>query len=287
MNLEHLIETSKIRVEKLFDKYFDSHLCPAPLLQQAMSYAVLNGGKRIRPLLVYATGHSFGAKWDDLDGAACAIELIHSFSLIHDDLPAMDNSDLRRGKASCHKAFNEPLAILAGDSLQSLAFEVIVSHPGQLTADQRLQMIKTLSYAGGLYGMAGGQALDLAKTPSLLEMYHLKTGALLIASIKLGAIAANVPHDTLIILEKFAKNLGLAFQIQDDLLDTEESQTIGKPQGLDIINDKSTYPIMHGVLASQEKINELMTEAFELIKPLGNQTQLLQELTLQLLQRKK
>ena len=157
MKLEQLIDTCQTRTEKLFNHYLNES--PAPQLEKAMTYSVRNGGKRIRPLLVYAAGLTLNGSLDALDAPACAIEFIHAYSLIHDDLPAMDNADLRRGKPSCHKAYNEALAILAGDALQPLAFEVIASHPAPLTTEQRLTMIKILSHAAGFKGMAAGQTL--------------------------------------------------------------------------------------------------------------------------------
>lgn len=287
MNLTELIQTSQTRIEKLFNYYLKDTHCPTPTLQEAMAYAVLNGGKRIRPLLVYATGYAFDAPLENCDVAACAIEFIHAYSLVHDDLPAMDNSDLRRGKPSCHKAFNEALAILAGDALQPLAFEVIASHKAKLSAEQRITMIKILSHASGMDGMVAGQTLDLAGTGALLEMYNLKTGALLTASVTLGATAAHVTSPRILnALKKYAENIGLAFQIQDDLLDFENAATTGKPQGLDAANEKKTYPILFGIEKTREQIEELFTDALNAIEFIGEKAELLREIAQHLMHRK-
>lgn len=287
MNLAELSTFCQTRLEKLFDYYLKDSLCPAKELQQAIAYAVFNGGKRIRPLLVYATGYALGAKWVNSDAPACAIELIHTYSLIHDDLPAMDNSDLRRGKPACHKAFTEALAILAGDALQPLAFEILASHPAELHAEQRLAMIKALSHASGQAGMVSGQALDLAGTDELTQMYQLKTGALLTASVKLGAIAADIKNpDILNALDQYAQNLGLAFQIQDDLLDFEHSATTGKPQGLDTTNNKVTLPTLIGIEQARKQIETLFADALTSLAVLDEKADILRELAHSLLQRK-
>lgn len=291
MILSDLINSCQTRIEKIFNFYLLQQPSASPELQRAMAYAVINGGKHIRPLLVYATGYALEGIFENLDIPASAIELIHAYSLIHDDLPAMDNADLRRGKPSCHKAFGEAVAILAGDTLQPLAFEIIAAHPADLSAEQRLNMILTLSQASGLKGMAAGQVIDIAGTHSidaLTEMYQLKTGALLTAGVKLGAIAANM-NDLSILnnLEIYAKSIGLAFQIQDDLLDLESHTQTGKSQGLDIINKKNTYPILLGIEKTRQIITELHEQAFSALDILGKKANLLRELTHFLLQRKK
>lgn len=286
MKLEQLIDTCQTRTEKLFNHYLNES--PAPQLEKAMTYSVRNGGKRIRPLLVYAAGLTLNGSLDALDAPACAIEFIHAYSLIHDDLPAMDNADLRRGKPSCHKAYNEALAILAGDALQPLAFEVIASHPAPLTTEQRLTMIKILSHAAGFKGMAAGQTLDIEGTTSLNEMYNLKTGALLVASAQLGAIAANTQNpDILYALKKYAENVGLAFQVQDDLLDFESPENTGKPQGLDATNKKNTYPTLIGIEETQKMVQTLFSNALSALNILGEKANILRELAHYLMQRKK
>ncbi len=291
--LTNLISTYQTRVEKCFMHYLEKMTTPAPILCEAMRYGVLNGGKRIRPLLVYATGLALGATLEDLDAAACAVELIHSYSLIHDDLPAMDNADLRRGKPACHKKYGEAMAILAGDALQALAFEIIVTHPASLTPTQRLETMRILGKTSGPSGMAGGQALDITimnnriTLSELLHLYSLKTGALLQASVKLGVIAANiVDSQTQAALENYAENLGLAFQIHDDLLDMEgTTATLGKPQGIDSINNKTTYPVLCGIEKTKEKIHALTNEALAAIDILDTQGNILKEVAHYLLQR--
>ena len=292
MKLDEFILTAQTRLNQLFQIYLHDVEHPAAELQKAISYAVLSGGKHIRPLFVYLTGHALNAPWENLDAPACAIELIHVYSLIHDDLPAMDNSDLRRGKPTCHKAFNEAIAILAGDALQPLAFEIITQHPASLSPEQRVNMIYTLSYASGIRGMAAGQALDLQGIHSLTgltQMYQLKTSTLLAASIKLAAIAANNKDpETHNALQRFAECIGLAFQIQDDLLDIEGStQHIGKPQGLDQANQKITYPSFIGIEESRQQIKTLFTTALQSIACLKERGKLLEEFAYSLLHRKK
>lgn len=289
MKLDDLILLTETRLESLFTLYLKKPQYAAPILQQAIQYSVLNGGKRVRPLLVYASGYALDVPWENLDAAACAIEWIHAYSLIHDDLPAMDNADLRRGKPSCHKKFNDAIAILAGDTLQPMAFDLIASHPSSLTAEQRLNMIHVLSHASGIEGMATGQALDLETThtlESLTNMYRLKTGALLTACVKLSAAATHHPHAACLI--PFTEAIGLAFQIQDDLLDIASStESLGKPQGIDAINQKLTYPCVLGIEKSQQRVEELFEAALNSIEILGEKAQLLREFAHTLLQRKK
>jgi farnesyl diphosphate synthase len=293
LSIHDLLQLSQKRIEKIFDLYLKNADTPANQLKDAMYYAVSNGGKRVRPLLVYATGYYLKAEWETLDIPACAVEMIHSYSLIHDDLPAMDNADLRRGKPACHKAYNEAIAILAGDALQPLAFEIIASHPAPLNNDQRINMITQLCHASGLNGMAAGQALDIEGVhalKNLTQMYQLKTGALLSTSIKLAIITAlKTPSPTTIhSLEKFADAMGLAFQIQDDLLDLESHADVtGKPKGLDLANNKTTYPSLIGVENARSTIQTLFENALQAIEPLGDEANILRELADFLLQRKK
>ena len=244
---------------------------PVPL-HTAMRYAVMGGGKRIRPTLVYASGQTVGAAQSHLDGPACAIELIHAYSLVHDDLPAMDDDDLRRGKPSCHRAFGEAMAILAGDALQSLAFYVL-THDNTSAQDAagRMRMVETLSLAAGSRGMAGGQAIDLDATGQQLNIAELedmhihKTGALIRASVMLGANCGNaVDERRLERLDHYAKCIGLAFQIRDDILDVEgEARTLGKQTGMDQQLEKSTYPALMGLEAARQRAVELHEEAMD------------------------
>lgn len=290
--LTHFIDTSLLRLENVLSSYIKNTRSPAVSLQHAMDYSLSNGGKRIRPLLVYATGLALDTDWQVLDAPAAAIEIIHTYSLIHDDLPAMDNADLRRGKPACHKAFNEALAILAGDALLPLAFEIIACHPCKLSATQRIDMIHTLTHASGIHGMAAGQALDLQGVntlEALTKLYQLKTGVLFSASITLGVLAANNTQQTIHnAFNTFSNCLGLAFQIQDDLLDIESTADItGKSHGLDAIHQKITYPTLVTREKAIIKIHDLYTEALDAIAFLGPKADILRSLADYLLQRKK
>ena len=256
-------------------------------LHRAMRYAVLGGGKRLRPLLVYASGLAFGAALDPLDGAAAAVEIIHAYSLVHDDLPAMDDDALRRGRATCHIVFGEAMAILAGDALQALAFEVLANDRAlDADAETRLDMLRTLSLACGSHGMAGGQALDLAAvgqhlSHAELERMHVhKTGALIRASVRLGALAAGCRDEAMLAaLETCGHSIGLAFQIRDDLLDIEaETAQLGKTAGKDVAANKPTYPAILGVDASRAELATLTARALDAIDVLGPRAQPLREL---------
>ncbi|NCF80549.1 MAG: (2E,6E)-farnesyl diphosphate synthase [Proteobacteria bacterium] len=236
-------------------------------LHEAMRYAVLNGGKRVRATLVYATGETVGADTALLDAPACAGELIHAYSLVHDDLPAMDDDDLRRGKPTCHRAFGEANALLAGDALQSFAFYTLAQ--GTAHAPRSLAMVATLAHASGSLGMAGGQAIDLAavgRDLSLAELEYMhrhKTGALIRASVRLGALCGDdVSSEQLEQLDAYAACIGLAFQVRDDILDVEaDTETLGKAQGADIALNKPTYPSLLGLTAAKQKAEELHERA--------------------------
>ncbi|RDI97885.1 (2E,6E)-farnesyl diphosphate synthase [Dyella solisilvae] len=257
-------------------------------LHRAMRYAVLGGGKRLRPLLVYAAGHAFGESGSRLDAPAVAVELIHAYSLVHDDLPAMDDDDMRRGRPTCHIVFGEAMAILAGDALQALAFELLAHDVELGVAPARcVEMLRVLGRACGAEGMAGGQALDLAavgRKLSLVELEHMhacKTGALIRASVRLGALAAGAPDEALASLDRYAHAVGLAFQVRDDILDVEgESHVIGKTAGKDAAADKPTFPSIIGMEASREHLQRLTDDALAAIQPLGAQGILLEELAL-------
>ena len=254
-------------------------------LHGAMRYAVLGGGKRLRPLLVYAAAQALGESGPALDAAACAVELIHAYSLVHDDLPAMDDDALRRGRPTCHIVFGEAMAILAGDALQALAFEILSDEAGDAAIGMEKQRV--LGRACGAEGMAGGQALDLAAvgcTLSLAELEHMhacKTGALIRASVRLGALSAGANATTLDILDRYADALGLAFQVRDDILDVEgDAAVIGKTAGKDAAADKPTFPSIIGLDASRARLRELTTVALDTIAPMGTSGILLQELAL-------
>jgi geranylgeranyl pyrophosphate synthase len=263
-------------------------------LHQAMRYSVLGGGKRMRPLLVYAAGEAVGADARRLDAPACAVEMIHAYSLIHDDLPSMDNDELRRGKPTCHMAYGEAMAILAGDALQALAFELLARDPAlDVPPARRIEMIEVLGRASGSLGMAGGQAIDLAavgKRLSLAElenMHRHKTGALIRASCLLGALAReSAGEDTLDALSRFADCVGLAFQIRDDVLDVEgDTASLGKPQGSDMARDKPTYPASVGLDESKRMAAALYEQALQHVSPLGEKAEALRRLAAYIVQR--
>ncbi|QKT04406.1 (2E,6E)-farnesyl diphosphate synthase [Ectothiorhodospiraceae bacterium 2226] len=279
--LETRLPTLQARVETALARYLpDAHSSPHRL-HEAMRYAALDGGKRVRPVLVYAAGEALGAPDAALDAAACAVECVHVYSLVHDDLPAMDDDDLRRGKPTVHKAYDEATAILVGDALQALAFEALVQAP--VRAEQRVAMMHTLAQASGSLGMAGGQAIDLAAvgqalTLDALEDMHLrKTGALIRASVRLGALcAAEVNDDQLARLDRYARNIGLAFQIRDDVLDVEgDTATLGKTQGADQARGKPTYPALLGLDGAKAHARALHEEALTCLEPFGTEADLL------------
>jgi farnesyl diphosphate synthase len=255
-------------------------------LHRAMHYAVLGGGKRLRPLLVYAAADAFGTSGPQLDAAACAVELIHAYSLVHDDLPAMDDDALRRGRPTCHIVFGEAMAILAGDALQALAFEILADdRSGGIDADTAMRMLRVLGRACGAEGMAGGQALDLAATGhtlSLAQLEHMhacKTGALIRSSVQLGALIAGADDAALAALDRYAHAVGLAFQVRDDILDVEgEAAVIGKTAGKDAAADKPTFPSIIGLDASRARLRELTAMAIDALASLGDRTALLREL---------
>ncbi|MBC7984782.1 MAG: polyprenyl synthetase family protein [Candidatus Obscuribacterales bacterium] len=253
-----------------------------------MRYAVLGPGKRVRPVLVYATGLALGVRESQLDAAACAIELIHAYSLVHDDLPAMDDDALRRGRPTCHKAFDEATAILAGDALQVLAFQLLAMDPGApLDAAKRLRLVELLAVASGTGGMAGGQALDLAAegqrlTLTEVEIIHeRKTGALIRAAVMMSVACLEGHDDTIIAgLQRYANAIGLAFQIQDDLLDIEGDPAIlGKATGADREHNKPTYPAVAGLAAAKERVRVLHAEALEALVFLGSAASALSEVS--------
>lgn len=274
------------RVERQLQNVLQQYQPTDPRLLQAMSYSLLLGGKRIRPFLVYSCGTMLGASLQDLDGPAAAIEALHSYSLIHDDLPAMDNDDLRRGKPTCHKAFDEATAILAGDALQTLAFEALSWHPyQQVNSTSIVAMVQQLSRASGYAGMCGGQAIDLAQTNQLTtlsqleRMHRLKTGALIETAVKLAWLcSAKQDNAELDALLAFAAALGLAFQVQDDILDIEsDTQTLGKPQGSDTKANKATYPALLGLTQAKAKAEQLYQDAKNALALLPYNTDELQQ----------
>ena len=247
---------------------------PAQLVA-AMRYAVFNGGKRIRPGLVYLAGQALGSTVENSDKSACAIELIHCYSLIHDDLPSMDDDDLRRGQPTVHIQFDEATAILAGDGLQALAFE-LVAKDQHLDADTRLDIIRILSHAAGPSGMVGGQSIDLAaesrqiSAAELENMHRRKTGDLIAACLQVAACIKGADELTQNALMTYGYSLGLAFQIRDDILDhTGDTATLGKPSGSDLSNHKSTFVSLHGLAGARDQLELLRLDAIDALTPLG------------------
>jgi geranylgeranyl pyrophosphate synthase len=264
------------RIEGVLARTLDIEGGATPRLLEAMRYSTLAGGKRVRPVLLYATGEALGAPLEVLDGPAAAVELIHVYSLVHDDLPAMDNDDLRRGRATCHRAFDEATAILVGEALQARAFEVLAG-AGGISPSSRLEMLRVLADAIGTRGMAGGQAIDLESVKQTLDeaalerMHRQKTGALIQASVVLGAISAgiqNVPERAA--LAGFGAEIGLAFQIQDDILDVEgTTQALGKRAGADADRVKPTYPSVLGIDQARAAALSRRDRAIAALAPLG------------------
>ncbi|MEM6511718.1 MAG: farnesyl diphosphate synthase [Pseudomonadota bacterium] len=287
------IDSYTDRIERKLDAVLPGSKQPPERLHDAMRYAVLNGGKRIRPLLVYAAGECLGVDAEALDAPAGAIELIHAFSLVHDDLPAMDDDDLRRGKPTCHRKFDEATAILAADALQPLAFAVL-AESGHASAEQRVGLVSLLATACGSLGMTGGQSLDLeaegvSLSPADIEtMFSLKTGALIHASVMSAArLADNLTADDEKALETFAHSLGLAFQIKDDILDIEgETNEIGKPAGSDAKLQKASYPSVVGLEESHRRCEALMATGLDGIERFGERADLLRSLAHYIVERR-
>ncbi|MBL1321099.1 MAG: (2E,6E)-farnesyl diphosphate synthase [Methylophaga sp.] len=260
-------------------------------LIEAMRYSTLNGGKRLRALLVYAAGEALDIDLDRLDAPASAVEMIHAYSLVHDDMPIMDDDDLRRGRPTCHKAYDDATALLVGDALQTLAFESLCDDI--LSPAQQCKMVKVLAQRSGALGMAGGQAIDLESVGQSLDlaalqgMHELKTAALIRASVRLGALAyADVDEITLTKLDSFAHSIGLAFQVQDDVLDVVSStETLGKTQGADVALNKPTYPALLGLEAAQQKATDLIDHALAQLADLPYNTQTLTALAQFVVQR--
>jgi len=275
---EYLINAQN-SVNKTLDRLLPSTQASPSRLHEAMRYSVLNPGKRIRPALVYATGQMLAADPKNIEIPAAAVELIHAYSLIHDDLPCMDDDSLRRGIPTCHIQFDEATAVLAGDALQTLAFESISNTNNfDLSSDKQLAMLHALTQASGSVGMGGGQAIDLLLTgnddPSqkniqaLENMHRMKTGALISASVKLGFLASDCEDQVLMsYLDSYSRALGLAFQIRDDILDIEgDTQTLGKPQGSDLANNKLTFPSLLGLDGAKRRAAELVDSAIEALE---------------------
>ncbi len=274
------------RAEQALDHALPSAQQPPADLHRAMRYAVLGGGKRLRPLLTYASGQALGAPLARLDAPACAVEIIHAYSLVHDDLPAMDDDALRRGRPTCHVAFGEATAILAGDALQALAFERLADATTlDVDAATRIEMLRTLAAACGAEGMAGGQAFDLAAVGRVLDLAELehmhacKTGALIRAAVRLGALAAGAGVDALLALDRYATAFGLAFQVRDDILDVEGATAdLGKTAGKDARAAKPTFPSILGLEASRARLASLTNEALAALAGFAAEADRLREL---------
>jgi farnesyl diphosphate synthase len=271
------------RVNEQLHCHIDTAYPISSKLNEAMLYGAVLGGKRARPFLVYAVGEMLGSPLQTLDPLASAIECIHAYSLIHDDLPAMDDDELRRGQPTCHKKFDEATAILAGDALQTLAFDILSQPIASLSAQTQLQMLNSLAKASGNHGMCAGQALDLAaenqvvNLATLERIHRAKTGALMEVSVELAALTKpDLPKQHLQLLQTFASSLGLAFQVQDDILDiVGDTATLGKPQGSDLALNKSTYPALLGLQQAQQKAEILYQEAVSALSQLPYNTELL------------
>ncbi|MEA5671851.1 farnesyl diphosphate synthase [Pseudomonas sp. MH2] len=283
------------RVDAALEPLFMAPSKELERLYAAMRYSVMNGGKRVRPLLAYAACEAFGVAPEQANGAACAVELIHAYSLVHDDLPAMDDDDLRRGQPTTHKAFDEACAILAGDGLQSLAFSALLdAHLSPQPDAIRLAMVQALAKAAGPAGMVGGQAIDLGSVGVKLDqqaleyMHRHKTGALIEASVRLGALASGRAEATqLDALQTYAQAIGLAFQVQDDILDVEsDTATLGKRQGADIARDKPTYPALLGLDAAKAYAIELRDQALVALEGFGESAEPLRALARYIVERR-
>jgi geranylgeranyl pyrophosphate synthase len=296
MMIENILEPLQSRINTTLEQFLPLENQEPRLLSNAMRYSVLAPGKRLRPVLTYLTGQVFGAPLSVLDVPAAAVELIHAYSLIHDDLPAMDDDDLRRGRPTCHKQYDEATAILAGDALQALAVEVLLRNQGiSLSDESRLDMLRVLTSASGSEGMVAGQALDLAAVGRVLTIEELenihrhKTGDLISASVVLGYLASGQKDSTVLEhLKRYAMCIGLAFQVQDDILDIEgTTEEMGKPQGSDAGLSKPTYPNILGMSKAKETALNLRNEAIEALDFLPEDTSVLAQVADFIIYRKK
>ncbi|UAA40803.1 (2E,6E)-farnesyl diphosphate synthase [Paraneptunicella aestuarii] len=274
-------EQVAVRMESLLTEQINALPEHHSNLKAAMQHSLLAGGKRMRPFLVYAAGEILHVDKANLDMCALAVECIHTYSLIHDDLPAMDDDDLRRGKPTCHVVYGEASAILAGDSLQTLAFDILANYPAPATLE-RVKLVSILSRAAGYQGMCGGQALDLAATnktvslSALHQIHELKTGALIKSCIEMVCALAHLNEQETDSFSQYAHALGLAFQVRDDILDvTSDTQTLGKPQGSDQDANKSTFPSLMGLEQAQQYLQDLHQQALHALDAIPYNTELL------------
>ncbi|MBC7698580.1 MAG: polyprenyl synthetase family protein [Bacteroidia bacterium] len=290
MDFSAWAQTNQIRIEQVLDQVLPSSDLAPQVLHSAMRYSALDGGKRVRALLCYAAAEMCETDITIADAAASAIELTHAYSLVHDDMPCMDDDDLRRGKPSCHKQYDDATGLLVGDALQSLAFEVLSQANLCPQASQQVSMLNILAKAAGSRGMAGGQAIDLASVGKSLSqidletMHHLKTGALIQAAVLLGASNASQPEITAV--RAYAKNIGLAFQVVDDILDVEaDTTTLGKTAGKDANSNKPTYVTILGLEQAKRHARQLYADAINILVPFGVKAQRLRELADFIMQR--
>ncbi|WP_445364824.1 polyprenyl synthetase family protein [Microbulbifer sp. ANSA003] len=291
--LKAFLQASSTRVESRIQQALNTPIDGSEKLFEAMRYAALGPGKRLRPALVYACAQVFRGVDFDLaycDSTAAALECIHAYSLVHDDLPAMDDDDLRRGRPTCHIAYDEATAILAGDALQTQAFELLLAEP--LAPQLQLQLMRELATAAGARGMVAGQAIDLDSVDQTLTlnqlepMHRLKTGALICASARMGALLGGASERELEIITRYAQAIGLAFQVQDDILDiTAETAVLGKTQGADALRNKPTYVSLLGVDGARDKLAKLHAQAAQALQSLDGDTLLLQQLADYIVQR--
>lgn len=294
MTVNEMLHRNAKRVEEALEQYLPMEECPHQKLLEAMRYAVMDGGKRIRPTLVLEFCRVLDGDAEAALPLACAVEMVHSYSLVHDDLPCMDNDDMRRGKPSCHKAFGEDLALLAGDALLSLAFETALKTDcSRISSDRIVLATKELAAASGAMGMVGGQVTDLAQEgkktsfEALRNMHALKTGRMIIAAAKMGCIAAGATEQQIQAAERYASDIGQVFQIVDDILDvTSDEKTLGKPIGSDEKNQKTTYYTLFGIERSMQMAREQTERAVQTIEEtFGSKGSLLMELARLLCQR--
>ncbi|MBC7900097.1 MAG: polyprenyl synthetase family protein [Saprospiraceae bacterium] len=284
-NLDIVIDESCRIVDETLDKLIPSAETEPQRLHEAIRWSLFAGGKRFRPVLLFATGQSFGAPREKLLRIAAAVEMVHTYSLIHDDLPSMDNDDLRRGRETCHKKFGEATAILAGDVLETLAFSA-VAEDGTLSADLRIRLVAEIARAAGTpYGMVAGQQLDLEaegkniSIDALNNIHSLKTGSLIAACGRAGALIGGASEAEVKMVEDFSRELGLLFQITDDILDiTQTTASLGKTAGKDISARKATYPSHHGIVETEKLAGEVHLRAIEFLDPLDRPTDLLREI---------
>jgi geranylgeranyl pyrophosphate synthase len=298
--LSEFLLASKEQVDRQLAGFAADQAMASPCFAEALAaitrasqYALTNSGKRIRPVMVYAAARAAGREGTgtDLDHIACAVEIVHSYSLVHDDLPAMDDDDLRRGKPSLHVAYDEATAILVGDGLQSRAFELLAEAPG-LSAEQRIAMVRVMAKAVGSAGMVGGQYIDIQATDTALSleqlqtMHSLKTGALIRASLAVGGIAAEASQEQLSALDEYGRHIGLAFQVIDDILDVEsDTETLGKTQGKDAEANKPTYVKLLGLDGAKTEAQRLLQAALEALNSFGASADHLRDLARYIVER--